>query len=774
MAKRRSGKGRKGRSRRATARPRRTLLKWGLGLGLLATLLLGGYSLYLAKEVRVKFEGKRWAVPARVYARPLDLYVGAAVDAEQLATELGELGYRKVTQPAKVAQWSRKGGRFLLRTRPFRFWDEEAPAAYLDVRIADGVVTGLRDGANGRELDLARLEPVPIGSIYPAHNEDRVLVRRQDLPDHLVQALLAVEDRQFFEHPGIDLRAIARAGWSNLRAGHAVQGGSTLTQQLVKNFFLTPERSLWRKFNEALMALILEARYDKDEILEAYANEIFLGQDGERAIHGFGLASYFYFNRPLQELSLPETALLVGLVRGASYYNPRRHPDRAKARRDLVLEQMAGQGMLDAATLAKAKAAPLGVGAQGRHSDHSYPAFVDLVRRQLQRDYREDDLTSEGLRIFTTLDPWAQRQAQRLLDDQLDRLGGKMDGQLQGAVVLVGAQGGEVRALVGGRAAGFSGFNRALDATRPMGSLVKPAVYLTALSNPARYSLLTPLEDRAITLKLRGGQIWQPQNFDHQEHGTVPLHRALARSYNLATVHLGLDLGLDKVIHTLHALGIEREIPPLPSLLLGAVSVSPVEVAQMYQTLASGGYRSPLRAIREVLTTDGQPLQRYPLTVNRVVEPGPSFLLTRNLVEVVREGTGRGLARYLGAEPEMAGKTGTSNDLRDSWFAGFGGDQVGVVWIGRDDNGPTGLTGSSGALPVWGRLMAKLKAVPLSLTAPDGVEYAWVLPDSGLLADERCDGAVSFPFMAGYAPQTRSSCMQRQGGVGGFFERLFQ
>ncbi|MFM1892065.1 MAG: hypothetical protein RLZ44_1142, partial [Pseudomonadota bacterium] len=449
---------------------------------------------------------------------------------------------------------------------------------------------------------------------------------------------------------------------------------------------------------------------------------------------------------------------------------------RAKGRRDLVIDQMLDQGMLEPAVAERAKAAPLGVGASGRLSDHSYPAFVDLVRRQLQRDYQEEDLTSEGLRIFTTLDPWAQREAQRLLDEQLQRLDRKNEGQLQGAVVLVGAQGGEVRALVGGRSTSFAGFNRALDAVRPIGSLVKPAVYLTALARPQRYSLLTPLDDSAVTLRQRDGQVWQPRNFDQQEHGAVPLHRALAQSYNLATVRLGLDLGLESVMATLQALGIERELAPLPSLLLGAVSVAPLEVAQVYQTLASGGYRAPLRAIREVLTADGQPLNRYPLTVSRAAEPGPVFLLSRNLVEVVREGTGRGLTRYLEAGREVAGKTGTTNDLRDSWFAGFGGDTVGVVWIGRDDNGPTGLTGSSGALPVWGRVMEALDATPLVLTPPDGVEYSWILPDAGLLADESCDGAVAFPFLRGHAPQIQSSCMQqpRETGVGGFFERLFR
>ncbi|MEJ2575784.1 MAG: penicillin-binding protein 1B [Gammaproteobacteria bacterium] len=764
--------------RRRRGSGRRVWLKWLLSLTVLGVLLLGGYTVFLAKEVRVKFEGKRWAVPARLYARPLDLYVGAPLSTTQLVHELEALGYRRVVHPKAVAQWSRNRDRFLVRTRAFAFWDGDAPARFLDLRIRDGRLEALADADSGRDLDLVRLEPPAIGSIYPAHREDRVLVRREDLPERLVQALLAVEDRHFFTHRGIDPRGIARALWANVRAGRAVQGGSTLTQQLVKNFFLTPERSLWRKFNEALMALIVERRYDKDEILEAYANEIFLGQDGGRAIHGFGLAARFYFNRPLAELELPDLALLVGLVRGASYYNPRRHPERAKARRDRVLDAMAEQGSVGDDAAAGAKAKPLGVTPRGRSSTDSNPAFVELVRRQLRRDYREEDLTSEGLRIFTTLDPWVQHQAGQALDEglaELARAGRKGADRLQGAGVVAGTQGGEVHALVGGRSADVAGFNRALDARRPIGSLVKPAVYLAALARPQAYTLLTPLQDRAVTLRTRDGQVWQPQNYDREEHGEVPLHAALARSYNLATVRLGMAVGLDAVVETLHAMGVEQEVQAFPSLLLGALSLSPLEVAQVYQTLASGGYRAPLRAIREVSTADGVLVQRYPLSVRRVLQEAPVFLLTRNLVEVTRTGTGRGLARYLDTKAGYAGKTGTTNDLRDSWFAGYGRDEVAVVWLGRDDNGPTGLTGSSGALPIWGRLMAALGAAHLETAAPDGVARVWVNPATGRLADEGCAGAVAFPFIGGSAPRERDPCSGGAGGAEpGFFERLWR
>lgn len=777
-AKKKQAGRRSSKSRRAkrSSRTKGSVLKWLLGLGLLAMLVLGGYSLYLSKTVRVKFEGKRWAVPARVYAQPLELYVGARISAEQLANELNGLGYRKVPNPQQSAQWSRNKGRFLIKTRSFQFWDESAAARYLDVRFSGGSIEQLLDVKTKRALDLVRLEPVEIGSIYPTHNEDRVLVQYSDIPNNLVKALVAVEDRHFFEHLGIDPRGLARALWTNLRAGKTVQGGSTLTQQLVKNFFLTPERSLKRKFNEVLMALILESRYEKQEIFEAYANEIFLGQDGRRAIHGFGLAAHYYFNRPLKELRLPEIALLVGLVKGASYYNPRRHPERARLRRNLVLNLMADQGFITKVQTQEAKQAGLGVTKSGRLSSSAYPAFIDLVRRQLRRDYQEEDLTSEGLRIFTTLNTWHQKKAGEILASQLQSIEKKKkikQGSLQGSVVLVDAQGGEVTALLGGRRSNVAGFNRALDAIRPIGSLVKPAVYLAALSQPEKYNLLSSLDDTKISLKGENGKVWEPKNYDGKEHGAVPLHQALAKSYNLATVRLGMDVGLKKVGSVLRSLGVTRPVKAYPSLLLGALSLPPLEVAQIYQTFAAGGFRSPLRSIREVLDTQGEPLQRYPLTVKQAVPSGANYLVSRNLVEVVGSGTARGLSTYLPAGVEVAGKTGTTNDLRDSWFAGYSGDRVGVVWVGRDDNRPAGLTGSQGALPIWGKIMNALGVSSLVLVPPETVHHVWVDAKSGLLSGEDCPDAVAYPFIKGSEPTAQSDCLDG-GGFGNFLQGLFK
>jgi penicillin-binding protein 1B len=765
-------------SRRKTSRKRPSggvrWWRWGVTAFVLLALVVTGYSLYLSKTVRVKFEGKRWAVPAQIYARPLELFVGASVDPEQLEAELRFLGYRHVGQVYAPGQWSRSGRRFIVHTRSFTFWDGEQPPIVASITLDSSGITGLQQRDSGRPLDLFRLEPGVVGSIYPAHREDRVLVRRDQLPDHLVNGLLAVEDRRFFEHAGVDLRGIARALQANLSAGRAVQGGSTLTQQLVKNFLLSPERSLTRKINEALMALIVESRYDKDEILEAYANEIFLGQDGERAIHGFGLAAHFYFGRPLAELEVQETALLVALVKGASFYNPRRHPERALQRRNLVIDQMALLGMIDEAVAADARAAPLGVTSRGIAHGHRLPAFVDLVRRQLRRDYREEDLTSEGLQIFSTLDPWVQRRAERAVRDRLqaiEKARGLEAGSLEAALVVVSAQQGEVQALVGGRDTRFAGFNRALDAVRPIGSLVKPAVYLAALSRPDRFTLSTLIRDEPVDIALPNGQRWQPRNYDREVHGDVPLHEALTRSLNLATVNLGMAVGLDAVVDQLHALGVTRDIPAYPSLLLGALSLSPLEVAQLYQGIASGGFRSPVRAIREVLDAEQTPLQRYPLTVQQAADPAAVFLLRRNLVEVVERGTAAGLQRFLPATLQVAGKTGTTNDLRDSWFAGFSADRVAVAWVGRDDNAPTGLTGSQGALPVWGDLMATVDNASVRMNTPMGVEYHWIDPQ-GRLAAERCDGAVAYPFIAGSQPRETADCVEQR-SLEGFLRGLF-
>lgn len=685
------------------------------------------YVSMLDVKIREQFEGKRWALPARVYARPLELYSGMRLTPNTFDEELKALGYEKIkTTLSEPGQYRRNSNKFLINTRAFKFWDATDPSRLVQVHFQSNKVSSIRELKPEQQLALLRLEPKLIGKIYPTHNEDRILVRVNEVPDLLIKALIAMEDHNFFNHYGISLRGMLRAFIANFKAGDWVQGGSTLTQQLVKNFYLTDERTLKRKFNEAMMALLLEWHYSKAQILEAYLNEVFLGQDGNRAVHGMGIAAQFYFNRPLAELKLPELALLVSLVRGASMYNPRKHPQRATERRNLVLDKMVERGMLDLADAEIAKSSALGITKKPFGSVFPYPTFIDLVRYQLRQDYREEDLRSEGLQIFTTLDPYIQKVGENSMVRGLKRLEkyNRHTSNLEGAMVVTNSDNGEVLAFVNGKNPHYAGFNRPLNARRPIGSLVKIAVYLTALENSRTYSLLSPLDDKPYQWEdQHTGEVWNPQNYDYRSHGRTPLYRALAYSYNLATVRLGMELGLNKIRETLHRLGVERDFKVYPSMLLGSVSLTPLEVSQMYQTIASGGFRVPLRAIREVLNHEGKPLQRYALSVEQRFDAAPVFLLNYALQQAVRIGTGRKVAQKLPSKLVLAGKTGTSNDLRDSWFAGFGSELLTVTWVGRDDNKPMGLSGGSGAMVIWGDFIQKIRPQSLAPITPNSIKW---------------------------------------------------
>jgi penicillin-binding protein 1B len=745
---------------------------------LIGLVLMAAYVAYLDVTVRARFEGKRFALPARVYARPLELYPGLKLSTGELLSELSLLGYRETARPSAPGSYHWQGQVVDLVSRPFALGEGRQDAMALRVIFDGNGVQAVQRESDGTPLDLVRLDPAQIGGIYPGQNEDRVLVGLKDVPQQVIDALIAVEDNRFYHHHGIDPRGIARAVFSII-TGKGVQGGSTLTQQLVKNFYLTADRTLRRKLTEMVMAVLLEIHYSKEEILETYINEVYLGQDGNRAIHGFGLASTYFFDKPLEQITLPEAALLVGLLKGPAYYNPRRNPKRALERRNLVLAKMAESGFITKNQQLEARSTPLGVIDRPPRGTSPYPAFLDLVIRQLRRDYREEDLRSEGLRIITTLDPRVQGLAEKALAGRLSRLEksrGEKDAGLQGALVVTSVHDAEVQAVVGDRIPRYKGFNRALDARRPIGSLIKPVVYLTALEHPRQYTLATLLDDSPLVMKQAGTTDWKPQNYDKQSHGMVPLRIALINSYNLSTVRLGLALGVAPVMDNLQRLGIDRKLNAYAASLLGANALSPIEVTQVYQTIAAGGFRTPLKAIREVLTADGEPLQRYSLEVEQVADPAPLYLLTTVLQDVVREGTARGLAARLPAELQPAGKTGTTDEFRDSWFAGFTGDRLAVVWVGRDDDQPTGLTGASGAMTVWGDLMAGLDPEPLVLPEPDGIERVWIDPASGLLSDSGCPGAIELPFIAGSAPTESAECGPRSVGksIKNWFERLFR
>ena len=739
----------------------RPWLGWAIKLSLVGLVVLAGFAIYLDAIVQEKFSGKRWTIPAKVYARPLELFVGQKLSQVDFLTELDALGYRREAVANGPGAAAVSGTTVDLNTRGFQFYEGTDPAQQVRVRFAGNTVAAL-SAPDGSKLSVARLEPLMIGGLYPKNLEDRILIKLDQAPPYLLDTLVTVEDRDFYHHFGVSPKSIARAFWVNASAGQMRQGGSTLTQQLVKNFYLTNERSLSRKLTEAMMSVLLEIHYSKQEILEAYLNEVFLGQDGQRAVHGFGLASQYFFSQPLSELKLHQVALLVGMVKGPSYYNPRRYPDRALERRNLVLDLLEQQGVATADVVAAAKKMPLGVSKMGSLADSSFPDFLDLVKRQLRQDYRDEDLTEEGLRIFTSFDPILQMKSEAAVTEAFKKLDGRKGGdEVETAMVVTNPETGEVQALVGSRQAGYAGFNRALDAVRPIGSLVKPAIYLTALEQPSKYTLTSYIPDEPFSVKGADGQVWKPQNFDHKAHGNIFLYQGLAHSYNLSSAKLGLELGVPNVFKTLAKLGISREWPAYPSMLLGAGSLSPIEVATMYQTIANGGFNTPMRGIRSVLTAEGEPLKRYPFQIQQRFDPGSIYLLQNAMQRVMREGTGKSAYSQLPNTLNLAGKSGTTNDSRDSWFAGFSQDLLAVVWVGRDDNAQTPFTGATGALQIWTSFMRRADPLSLDTAQPDNVVQAWINSSTGQGSDSTCPGAVQMPYIRGSEPAPGTAC----GGV---------
>ena len=746
---------------------KKPLIRRGLGwFGNLFLMILVSFAVlfflylsYLDYSVRSQFDGKRWAIPARVYANPVDLYAGNAISQNSFEELLKLLHYRKDAKLSAEGAFFKKPGQVTVRTRTFNFWDETQPSQRIEINFAEAGIASIRDIDEDKTVDIVRMDPVQIGSFYPTIKEDRVLIKLEDTPDTLLKGLIASEDRDFYEHYGVSMRGIGRAIWANLRAGGMVQGGSTITQQLAKNFYLSSERSLTRKIKEALMAMILEFRYNKNEILEAYLNEIYLGQNGASAVHGFGLASEFYFGNPLKDLPLEQVATLVALVRGPSEYDPRRYPDRAIQRRNLVLDEMVIEGYLTEQQAAIAKSKPLNIIPRTQHQANRYPGFLDLVKRRLKEEYREEDFTSEGLRIFTTLDIQIQDTLEEIVAKKLDELEKQPKvAQLETAVIVTRRDSGEIAALISGHDNTAIGFNRALDAVRPIGSLIKPAIYLTALEYPEKYTITTHVNDSSIVVHGQNGTDWIPKNYDHKEHGRIPLYKALAKSYNLATVRVGMDVGIARTAKTLTDMGISKKIDLFPSLLLGATALTPLDVTQMYQTLAGDGFSTPVKAIRAVIAANGEHLQSYPFNVRQAVDPGATYIVNTMLQEVMHEGTGAAAYSTFPKDYGLVGKTGTTNDAKDSWFAGFTGDYLSVVWVGRDDNKPIGLTGATGALPIWIDIMHKISTQPVNLTPPDNIKLVWVDRGSGLLAKKNCPNAKEYPYIVGSEPKSYSTC----------------
>ncbi len=724
-----------------------------LRLSLLLLICLLAYTVYLDSKIRGKFEGQKWALPAHVYTRPMELYLGQPFDRKQVQEELDELGYLERPGLTRVGSFRFNQDGLSVYQREFRFYDGLRPQQKIHITASQGRIEGIvveRDGEPLYDTEIVRLEPRLFGSVSPLSHEDRALIRLQDVPQALIDGLIANEDRQFYSHFGVNPLGIVRAVISNVKAGRVVQGGSTLTQQLVKNYYLTSEQTFERKIKEAIMSVLLEWHYSKNDILQAYINEVYLSQAGNRAIHGFGLASRYFYARPLQELELHEIATLIAVNNGPSKYNPIRNPNNALERRDLVLKTMMEQGKIGEGEYQGAIAAKLSVGATARSvANLSYPSFMGLVRQNLRRDYLQDDLLNDGLQIYTTLNPRIQSVLEQTVRSELAQIEQDKslpNESLQVAATVIRTDNGEVVGMLGDRKAGFAGYNRALQSSRPVGSLLKPFVYLTALESPEVFSLATPVSDTPITVTQKGSPDWTPDNYDGQAHGEVMLIDALSKSYNMATVQVGMQVGVGEVADTLKRAGYDAPFQALPSMLLGAVPMNVMDVGQLYLTLASGGFKTPVKSVRSVLSNDNDPLARYSLDIEQVVEPQFSSLINYALQDVIRNGTGRNVIRGFRYDYGLAGKTGTTDQYRDSWFAGFSGNYLTVVWIGRDDNKSTGLTGASGAARVWSKVMNKLPLKRLELSYHDDlVQREIAYSQDPLLAD--CSLKRSMPMV---------------------------
>jgi penicillin-binding protein 1B len=721
--------------------------------------------LRLDRIVVARFEGQRFRVPSRVLSAPTILYPGLDWKRLDLRETLLRLGYRERPGEAQlpVGTFSWKGPRLRVHLRAFDHPSRAEPPREIAIRLSGRSIEQIRELPRGRETGAVLLEPELVGAYYGPNREQRDLVRLGDVPRHLVDAILAVEDRRFESHHGLDPRRIVAALLANLRAGGIRQGGSTLTQQLVKNFFLTPERTLRRKLQEAVMALLVEARYDKDAILEAYLNEIYLGQRGATAVHGVGEAARFYFGKDPRDLSVGESALIAAIIQSPNRISPHRDPVRAAERRNLVLELMRAQGRIDEETHQRERDESLRVAAVTPEQGQTR-YFLDALRRQLPEVYDREILSAEGLRIYSTLDRRFQASAARALREGLEAIEASRPElisddplrRLQGCIVAMRPQTGEVLALVGGRNYGHSQFDRCSQARRPVGSVFKPVVYVAALEPVGGRPFITLadfLDDSPLEVKTVSGP-WRPENYDREFRGRVSVREAIERSLNVPAARLGQLVGIDRVIEVAKRLGITSDLPRVPSLALGTAEISPLEIARAYATLANGGIRPSPHTFEDVVAMGGDTLERRTLRFERVLDPGTAFLVTSLLEGVVERGTAAGV-RAMGLRGAIAAKTGTTDEERDLWFVGFTPELVAVVWVGFDEPRSIGVPSSRAALPIWVSFVKEVVGSQIRgvFLPPVDVRRVEIEPETGALALSGCPSRRTEFFLADTEPE---------------------
>ena len=740
------------------------MLAIGVGLGAVAVLGLGAAARFLPIEL------PELDVPSRIYSEAHWIRTGNNVDATGVVRRLQRLGYHEVNQGELGPGEYRKGKRELsFNRRPFSGALTSGDAGTFTLRLDSARRIRTIRGPHGEPQARVALEPEIIGELHGIEREDRYIIPLAEMPEHLVDAVLVVEDRRFYGHGGVDLRRLAGAFLANLRARRVVQGGSTLTQQLAKNVFLTDERTLARKLREAWLALRIEKSHKKAEILEAYLNTIYLGQRGSVSVRGMEAASRHYFGKHVQKLTIAESALLAGLIRGPGLYSPFVVPKSALERRNLVLSMLFEEERLSEVEYEEARDSPLGNLPYAVQAV-SAPYFTEFVKRELAQAHPEIDPEEARLEVFTGLDADAQHAAQEALRRGLLRLERDYpklvrDEPLQAAFVALNPVTGQILAMVGGRNFSESQFNRATQAKRQPGSVFKPIVALAALSRDKSgepgFTLASFLADEPLQIETREG-LWEPRNYDDEFRGFVSLRDALEQSINVPFARLGMEVGAKRIIQTARRLGIDSRLRAVPSLALGSFEVSPLEIAQAYGVLASGGRRVAPRSYSQVRDIDGRDLAVPEAVPKRVFPPDEIALITSALQGVVDRGTGRGV-RTWGFRGPVAGKTGTTNEARDAWFVGYNQKVVAAVWVGFDDGQPMGLSGAVAALPIFAEFLVHTQGARggEDFPTPAGLERIRIHRESGLRASLTCPGEPEF-FLRGTAPF--ESC-----GPGGWF-----
>ena len=740
--------------------PLRRLLQCAASVTVLLCIGLLLYCITLSAGISDRFSGRRWRIPSTVFSDTTPLYPGQRINRRLLDQKLQHLGYRKINRPP-----DQKGLRYQTRSSiDLYLTDRTTPSGFrkgFPVRItfAADRITAIKNSATGKPLAVLELEPEEIALFFGPERERRRLIALEQMPQHLIHAVLAAEDLRFYHHMGVDPRGILRAVVTNLKHGTIRQGGSTITQQLAKNYFLTPDRSFARKLKELFMALTIEQMYTKNEILEIYLNEIYLGQNGSVAINGIGEAALFYFGKSAADLSPAQAAAIAGLIKGPNLYSPYVDPQRCRKRRNRVLQVMHENDWLSANALEAALATPVQPAGYQPHGLRA-PYFIDYLSDQLGALYPPEALASLGLSIHTTLDTQVQAAAETALENGLTRLEAARPDlhrsdpaeKLQGAILVMQPKTGHILAMVGGRRYAESQFNRITQARRQPGSAFKPFVYLTALD---RFTPVTRLSNAPKGYRVNG-TLWQPRNYAPLPEKEVTLRTALARSVNLATVDLALQVGLDPIVETAGRFGFSTPLPAYPSLSLGAAEVIPLELARAYCPFAADGLLPYPLAAKDVLDETGQVLSRKHMTIERVTSPAKAFMMSSLLRSVVETGTARSL-KSMGIAFPVAGKTGTTSNYRDAWFVGYTPDLLALVWVGFDDGSPMHASGAGAALPIWAELVRALPRYVSGtwLTMPPGVVAKTVCGASGQLARSgRCPDPHQEFFLTGTAPDT--------------------